>query len=314
MGKKLTIGTSLSDPGMRAAVALLCCFLWGCVFPFNIIEYGLLGIDGQDVPELLLFAGYRFSMGGALAIIGYSIYCKRFLLPKKHELLAILVLGLIHTAGQFCLNYIGQARMSGTKCAIFTGLNPFLAILLACFIFRQERMTKRKVMSCAVGFAGIVAANLNGLDVSFRLAAEGIFLMSVFLGSLGNCMIKNMTKTMDAPTLNGYQMLIGGLVLILGGTAMGGKLSFAEPGSVSVLLALAFIAAVAQLLWTILLKHNEVSTVSIFNFMSPVFGVFLSALFIADEKITLLTVVALVFITIGIIIANTGKKRTEKHI
>ena len=127
-------------------------------------------------------------------------------------------------------------------------------------------------------------------------------------------MIKNMTKTMDAPTLNGYQMLIGGLVLILGGTAMGGKLSFAEPGSVSVLLALAFIAAVAQLLWTILLKHNEVSTVSIFNFMSPVFGVFLSALFIADEKVTLLTVVALVFITVGIIIANTGKKRTEKHI
>lgn len=309
MGDKLAAKRSLSDPKVRAAVALLCCFLWGCVFPFNIIEYDLLGIDGMDIPELLLFAGYRFSMGGALAIIGYSIYCKRFLLPKKHELLAILILGLIHTAGQFCLNYIGQARMSGTKCAIFTGLHPFLAILLACYVFRQERMTKRKVISCAIGFAGIIVANLNGLDVTFRLAAEGIFLMSVFLGALGNCMIKNMTKTMDAPTLNGYQMLIGGLILILAGTMMGGKLSFAAQGSVSVLLALAFIAAVAQLLWTILLKHNEVSMVSIFNFMSPVFGVFLSALFIADERISLLTMVALVFITVGIIISNTGKKR-----
>ena len=309
MGNKLSAKRSLSDPKIRAAVALLSCFLWGCVFPLNIIEYGLLGIDGMDIPELMLFAGYRFSMGGALAIIGYSIYCKRFLLPKKKELLAILLLGLIHTAGQFCLNYIGQARMYGTKCAVFTGLNPFLAILLACFIFRQERMTKRKVISCSIGFAGIVIANLNGLDISFRLAAEGIFLMSVFLGSLGNCMTKNMTKTMDAPTLNGYQMLIGGLALILAGTVMGGKLSFASPGSVSVLLALASIAAVAQLLWTILLKHNEVSTVSIFNFMSPVFGVFLSALFIADERISLLTMVALVFITVGIIISNTGKKR-----
>jgi len=298
----------MSDPVIRTMVALLCCFMWGSVFPLNIAGYGLYGINGGNVPELLLFAGYRFSLGGALSIVGYSIYSKRFLLPKKKELLAILVLALIHTTGQYCLNYVGQARMSGTKCAIFVGLHSFLAILLACYVFRQERMTKRKLVSCTVGFAGIVAANLNGLDITFRLAAEGIFLMSVFLGAFGNCMIKNMTKTMDAATLNGYQMLIGGLILIVAGTALGGRISFAAPGSVSVLLALAFIAAVAQLLWTILLKHNEVSTVSIFNFMSPIFGVFLSALFIAEERVGIMTVVALVFITIGIIIANTDRK------
>lgn len=67
-----------------------------------------------------------------------------------------------------------------SKGGIITGLGNFIAILMACLIVRNERMTGRKMAGCVLGFAGVVVINLMGksLDMGFTLTGEGFILIS----------------------------------------------------------------------------------------------------------------------------------------
>ncbi len=69
-------------------------------------------------------------------------------------------------------------------------------------------------------------------------------------------------------------------------------------------------ALLCTALWGILLKYNPVSKVTIFSFMTPVFGVILSKLILAEaSKVSLLNVlIALGLICSGIIAINYQKK------
>ena len=80
------------------------------------------------------------------------------------------------------------------------------------------------------------------------------------------------------------------------------------------LLYLAFISAAAFSLWSLLLTYNPVSSVSVFGFMNPVFGVILSALLLSEKPPAgpLRTVAALVLVAAGIVIVN-GKVFVKKE-
>jgi len=76
-----------------------------------------------------------------------------------------------------------------------------------------------------------------------------------------------------------------------------------------VLTYLSFLSAVAYALWGILLKHNPVSKVTIFNFMTPVSGVILSNIILTEaSKVTPLNlIISLLLVSIGIIMLNYKK-------
>ena len=69
---------------------------------------------------------------------------------------------------------------------------------------------------------------------------------------------------------------------------------------------MALLSTVAFSLWTILLKYNPVSKVTIFGFSIPVFGVALSGIFLGEQIFTLKNITALLFVCAGIIIVNKG--------
>ena len=65
-----------------------------------------------------------------------------------------------------------------------------------------------------------------------------------------------------------------------------------------------FISAAAYSLWSLLLRVNPVSRVSVFGFMNPVFGVILSAILLAEGAVIepWRAVAALVLISVGILV------------
>ena len=72
---------------------------------------------------------------------------------------------------------------------------------------------------------------------------------------------------------------------------------------------LALISTIAYTIWTILLKYNEVSHVSIYGFMNPVFGVLFSAIFLKEYKdLGFNYLVALIIISVAIILINKPEK------
>ena len=98
--------------------------------------------------------------------------------------------------------------------------------------------------------------------------------------------------------------------MILAGLAMGGRLNTATFQGILLLLYMAFISAGAYTLWSLLLKYNPVSKVAVFGFCTPIFGVILSAVILGEStSFQLKTLIALMFVCVGIIIVNYKKKQ-----
>lgn len=53
-------------------------------------------------------------------------------------------------------------------------------------------------------------------------------------------------------------------------------------------------------LWAILLKYNRVGMVAVFNFLVPIFGAILSAVFLGERILEWKNVIALVLVCSGI--------------
>ena len=65
-------------------------------------------------------------------------------------------------------------------------------------------------------------------------------------------------------------------------------------------LPLVLLSSLAFGLWTILLKYNRVGLVTVFNFLVPIFGAILSAMFLGETVLEWKNLVALAFVCAGI--------------
>ena len=300
-------------------LAILCCALWGSAFPSVKTGYRLFMISADDYKSQILFAGIRFFFAGVLTIIFGSLAGKTILKPRKASWGKILKLGLVQTVLQYLFFYIGLAHTSGVKASIITGSNVFFSIIIASLIFRQEALTWKKVAGCVLGFTGVVLVNLNGGGLSWSMSflGEGFMLIATIACALAAVLIKHYSSFEKPVILCGYQFLCGGFLLIILGFISGGRIEHITGPGIAVLIYLAFLSATAYTLWSILLKHNTVSKVTVWGFAIPVFGVVLSMLFLGESQnaFNLQILAALIFVCLGIYIVNRSKPviNREEH-
>lgn len=295
-----------------AAAAIFCCGLWGISTP--IVKMGYAYIDAAHVPSLFLWVGLQFLAAGCLTIGFYSIISRRLVFPKKKSVKSVVAVAMLQTVGQYALVYNGLLHTTSVKGAILKSTDVFMVALLASLVFKLEKLTAKKLIACIIGFAGIIIMNLDGLSLNFNLLGDGLVLLSILSYSLAVILIKRFAYDEDPIVLSGYQMALGGAVLLLAGSFMGGEMDFA--GMLPVFMSLSAIYAVSYALWTLLLKHNSPSSITIFSFMTPVFGVLFSALLLNEEGgvAPLNLAVALVLVCAGILIwGYEGKPRVKKQ-
>ena len=259
-----------------------------------------------DLASTILFAGIRFALAGILTVVIYSVARRRVLLPKRDSLGIIAIVSVFQTMVQYFFFYVGLANTTGAKGTILSGSSSFFAILISCLVFRQEKLTVKKVVACLVGFAGIIAVNLNGLDFSMNLLGDAFVLFSGVSLGISSVLIKRFSSREDPVVISGYQFILGGTVMALVGLIFGGRIDLSNPVGILVLLYLSALSAVAYALWGVLLKHNPVSRVTIFSFMTPVFGVILTKLMLPDESDVhiLNLLISLVLVALGVFLLN----------
>ncbi len=300
----------ITSAAVICILASICCALWGSAFPFVKIGYRLLGISSQSTSSQILFGGLRFTLAGILTILFGSLISKKVLLPSRESIKNILILSLVQTVLQYVFFYIGLSNTSGIKASIIEGMNVFASLLVAGMVYHMEKLTKRKLIGCIIGFVGVILVNVNGdgIDVNFKLTGEGFIILSVIAYAFSSVMLKLYSKKENAISLSGYQFVVGGLCMVLLGFSMGGKVENYSSESIAILIYLACVSAIAYALWAILLKHNPVSKVAVYGFMTPVFGVILSALLLGEQKyLGYKCFLALVLVCAGIYIVNKEK-------
>lgn len=313
---------------MVCLFAGICCLLWGSAFPSVKIGYQLFHIESYDTFSQLLFAGLRFTLSGILVLV-FAFFQNLFqtkninndsgntkttteLFPRRSTTWKrILILCLFQTVLQYFFFYIGLAHTSGVKASIIVGTNVFVSILTASLIFRMEKLTPNKIIGCFIGFLGVVLVNLgsNGLNLSMKLTGEGFIFLSTFAYAFSSVLIKKFSQKESPVLLSGWQFFLGGIILMLTGFLLGGRVTLTTLPQALILFYLAFISAGAYTLWGILIKYNPVSRVSVYGFMNPVFGVILSWVLLKDSSQTMgfQSILALVLVCAGIYIVNHSK-------
>ncbi|MBQ8303208.1 MAG: DMT family transporter [Clostridia bacterium] len=302
-----------TNPIIMSLFALLCCALWGSATPAIKTASALL-IPESGVPSTILFAGIRFTMAGILTIAIYSIARKKLLTFKLENLPRVLTVSAFQTVIQYIFFYVGLTYTTGVKGTIASGSSAFFCVLIASLIFKQEKLTAKKIIACILGLCGIVIINLRGLELTMNFLGDGFVILSTVAYAFSSVFMKRFSKHEDPVVISGYQFIFGGAFLTLLGIVLGGRLSFESAKGVAILIYLAFLSAVAYALWGVLLKNNPVSKVSVFTFTTPIFGTVLSLLLLPEasgvDPINI--IITLVLVSGGILLLNYSPREREK--
>ncbi|HYP71035.1 MAG TPA: DMT family transporter [Variovorax sp.] len=286
-------------------LALFCCVLWGSSYPAIKGGYALFDIAAADVPSKLVFAGWRFLLAGAILLAYAVISGQRLGGFTRRGLAQIALLGLTQTTLQYVFFYVGLAYTTGVKSSIMNATGTFFSVLLAHFIYHNDRLSFNKVAGCVVGFVGVMVVNFGagwgGLpSFEFTLLGEGFVIIAALVLAAASIYGKRVSQGIDPIVMTGLQLLIGGAALLVAGYATGGHLSGFTPASTALLAYMAVLSSLAISIWSLLLKYNRVSMVTAFNFMVPVFGVALSALFLNESILEWRYAAALALVCWGI--------------
>lgn len=302
-----------SRPIVVYSVAILCTLLWGSAYPAIKTGYALLYIEAHDVASQMVFAGQRFLLAGIFLIILSVLFKRRTGPITTTKVRQIVILGLTQTSLQYIFFYLGVAFATGVKASILNSTGTFFSVLLAHFIYHNDRLTQRKALGCAIGFFGVFIVNFNQslLDFQFSLLGEGSVILAAFILAAASIYGKKISQGIDAMVMTAWQLAIGGLALLCIGFIFGGHSGNFDFASSALLIYLACLSSAAFALWSVLLKHNPVSMVTIFNFLVPVFGSSLSSIFLGETILEWKNIVALVLVCSGIYLVTISNKNRK---
>lgn len=305
----------LQNKKLAYLTAILCTFCWGLAIPLLQKGYKAMGIDStlttaQNIGTQLLYAGVRFILSAIIVYVFLTVSERKLTIPKKTSILPIISLGLIQTTGQYIFYYIGIGRTNGTNTALLTSCISFFTVLLAPIFFKSDKLTLPKICGSVIGFIGVIVVIGNFSFESISLVGDGLILMSTLCAASGNIFSKKIADGKNPMEITAFQLLSGGIILVILGLVLGGRISFSNIESVIYLIILASCSAVAFSLWTTLLKYHPASIISVFNLLVPVFGTILSGLILGENIFRIEILISLILIITGIVLVNiTFKER-----
>ncbi|WP_118180923.1 DMT family transporter [Paraburkholderia phosphatilytica] len=229
-------------------------------------------------------------------------------------------------ATEFICIFFGLTLTSASRMAVFLYTAPcFTALSLHCFV-PGERLRRLQWTGIAVAFAGIALAFADGFVRSADVAqaahtAHGAPLAGVAgdaLGVLGGIAWAATTLVVRGTRLAHisasktlfYQLAVSAIVLL--GLAL--LLGQVKVASVTPLAAMSLayqavvVAFVSYLLWFWLLTRYIASRLSVFSFMTPLFGVTFGVLLLGESFSTRFLTAALLVLA-GIALVNAPARR-----
>ena len=300
-----------------ALLAIFCCLLWGSAFPCIKIGYEWCSVEGPG--SQILFAGWRFFLAGLMTLAIFAVIDKKIVVPKKEMIIPIIGQGFLQTTVQYFFFYLGLAETTGSRGSIFVATNAFFSILIAHFVIKGERMTRRKILGCIIGFAGVLVINMHPgeFGTGFSMTGDSFILLSAAAYGTSSVTTKMLSGKEKPETITAWQLMTGGLILIVTGYLLDGSITISDVPSKILFIYLSLLSAVSFTIWAFLLKYNPVGKVAPYGFTNPIFGTALSGILLHEDILKPENLVALILVCIGVIYVNTddsGRKRAKCHI
>ena len=288
--------------------ALTAAVAWGWAYPLIKLGFEAFSITSDMTGSKMLFAGIRFALSGLIVLAFARGAHRRLTVSGKGGWLYVLTFSLMNTTLHYACFYIGLSHSAGARAAVFNSLGVFMLVLLACAFFKTDRLSMRKVVGCAVGFAGVVVLNFGGGESGqFTLLGDGMIILNALCSAVAGLMTRGLGRHTDVFVGTGYSLAIGGVLLVIPGLLMGGTLPQVTGTGLLILFLLIAISTIGFTLYNKLLSCNPVGKVAIFNSLIPVVGAVTSCLCL-HEPFYIKYVLAVLLSAGGIYIINRGKK------
>ena len=261
----------------RAYVAL------GVPCPGSGTTYSAHSVALESIPPLLM-AGVRWIVAGSLLIAFFRIRGEP--LPEQRQWWSLAVRGvLLIGVGNGAVVWAEQTVASGLT-AVLVAVNPFWMVGIEALMGDRKAPTVRQVVGLLVGFSGIVLlvspntgmAAASGFWTGFiatQLACAGWSLGSTYA-----------RRRADAHMLTSvaFEMLFGGVVLLLCGAMMGERLRVVvtSRSAGAVVYLIVFGSIVAYSCYRYALQHLPVATLSLYVYANTVIAVFMGTLVLGE--------------------------------
>jgi drug/metabolite transporter (DMT)-like permease len=222
------------------------------------------------------------------------------------------VLALAPFAFAYGLVYWGEQYVPSGLAAVLFGIMPLYTALLAGVLLPDEPLRAPLVLGVLIGIGGLALAFLESVELGSDKAAIGAAALALApLGAAaGSVSQKRRGAELDAVVLNGWAMLVGGLLLLLISAVSehwGDFVWSAE--SVGSILYLALIgSAVAFVTLTVLLRHITAQAISFLAMLLP-FGALVFGATLYDEPITARALAGAVLVATGLLIAQRSRRQ-----
>ena len=271
------------NPVLAGLFAITAAIAWGWAYPLIKIGFREFGISPDMTGSKMLFAGLRFTVSGLILLSLARIQHRHFAVNRGRNWWFILLFALLNTTFHYAFFYFGLSHSDGARAAILNSLGVFAVVILACLIFRSDKMTGRKIAGCAIGFAGILALNMGDAHSGrFTWNGDGFIILNALCSAAASLLTRGLVRRVDVFVGTGYSLSIGGMLLVLPGIYMGGTLPHFSHLGILCLLLLIAISALGFALYNQLIIHNPVGKIAIYNSLIPVVGAVTSCLCLGE--------------------------------
>ncbi len=277
-----------------AAVAIF----WGTTF--FAIRVGV-----ETFPPFLM-AGFRHSIGGILICLYF--YLKGYKLPPKKDLKVFAINGLLMLAfGNGLVTWAEQYVNSGLA-ALICSLTPIWIIAVNSVSGQKEKLNYiigLGILLCLFGQFLLFKDNIKDFaDPNYAIGIISILIANI-AWAVGTVYSKNHRSDTNPLFGAGLQMVCGGIILDLVGTARG-EWSNLHPSSEAVwalVYLILFGSIIAYGAYMYVLKLLPATIISTYAYINTVVAVFLGWLWL-DEPLNMLVWTAVVLTIAGVYLVN----------
>jgi drug/metabolite transporter (DMT)-like permease len=278
----------------------------------NILLIGsLFGFHGLLNRSLLIDnVNEIFIVTARITIVAFllGIYCVKDFIKEinisfflKGSLTGILAIFIPGWTFIYALKHISSGLQS-----IFISTIPLFTVFWVFLFFKEEKITKLKIISVFVGLLGLVLLFLSG---STGLSNEGNLLTGGILALIGvqglalsNITNKKHSQYIPAKTYLFTQWLVGGFISIILFFILGGEFEVLDSFELFRLIGLVFIDIFNYSLFFYTIKRLSATFTTLVDYVVPTVGIAVGYLFL-DEIVNNIFYVTLMLIFISLYLA-----------
>ncbi len=260
----------------HSALAVLVALVWG-------LNFVALAVGLAQVPPLL-FLAIRF----VLVVFPAILFVRKPALPWR----SILLIGTFISLGQFSLLYVGlYLGMPAGLSSLVLQTQVLLTIAIAA-VWLHEKPTRRQLAGVVLGGVGLTVIAV-GRGLTAPVLSLFVLVLAATSWAIGNVL------TRQAGRVSGLGLTVwGGIVvpipavalslIVEGPTAIWAGLGhFGWTALASTLYTAWLSSLVGYGIWNTLLAHHEVSRVTPYAMLVPVFGMSAAYVFLAERPYAL---------------------------